>query len=148
MREAEMKKDPTGGLPLSRAFANCQGVYLFEQVMQYPLMFSEVYPLLFAHIYGEDESTSAKYYWSLMERGILRKETRQFEKETEVHDEAVEILGEELVSRDMSNENFQSIVRKYVDRFPEPGLVREWLTSQNDLDKGQYVSNMSEGSFR
>jgi Phosphotransferase enzyme family len=40
MREAEMKKDPNGGLPLSQAFANCQGVYMFEQAIQFPIMYS------------------------------------------------------------------------------------------------------------
>ena len=34
MQEAEMKKDPVGGLPLSHAFANCQGVYLLEQALR------------------------------------------------------------------------------------------------------------------
>ena len=46
MREAEMKKDPTGDLPLSRAFARCQGVYLFEQCIQFPIMLSELYNYL------------------------------------------------------------------------------------------------------
>ena len=68
----------------------------------------------------------------------LRKETRQFEKETEVHNEAVKILGEELVSRDMSNENFKSVVRNYVDRFPELGLVREWFTTQDNLNQAHW----------
>jgi hypothetical protein len=72
-----------------------------------------------------------------MEHGILRKEAKQFEKETEVRSKAVEILGEELVSRDISNENFRSVVRKYIDRFPEPGLVREWLTTQDALGHWQ-----------
>ena len=49
-----------------------------------------------SYMYGEDEHFSTEYYWTLMEHGIMRKEAKQFEKETEVHREAVEILGEEL----------------------------------------------------
>jgi hypothetical protein len=127
MREAEMEKDPTGDLPLSRAFATCQGVYMFEQAIQYPGMFPAIYPQLFAHIYGEDRDFATDYYWSLMEHGILRREALQFGKETEVRNEVFKLLGDKLVSRDMSKEDFSTLVRKYFDRFPEGGLVREWL---------------------
>ena len=129
MREAEMKKDPMGGLPISRAFANCQGVYLFEQALQYPSMFSVLYPQLFAYVYGEDRYFSADYYGALMENGILRKEAQQFEKETEVWKEASKTLGDELVSRRMSREDFGTIVRKNAERFLEGGLVLEWLAT-------------------
>ena len=66
MREAGRNKDPTGNLPLTRAFASCQGVYLFEQCIKSPIMFSGLYSQLFAYIYGEDEAFSTEYYWSLM----------------------------------------------------------------------------------
>ena len=129
MREAEMKKDSMGGLPLSRAFANCQGVYLFEQALQYPGMFSALYPQLFAHVYGEERGFSADYYWALIENGMLRKEAQQFVKETEVWKEAFETLGEVLVSRNMSREEFGTVVRKYMEQFSEGGPVGEWLTT-------------------
>jgi hypothetical protein len=129
MREAEMKKDPMGGLPLSRAFANCRGVYLFEQAIQFPHMFSAIYPQLWAYVYGEECDFSADFYGALMENGILRKEARQFEKETEMWKEAFKTLGDELVSRTMSRDEFGTVVRKYVERFPEGGLVREWLVT-------------------
>ena len=129
MREAEMKKDPMGGLPLSRAFANCQGVYLFEQVIQCPYMYSALYPQLFAHVYGEEPGFSVDYYWALLENGMLRKEAQQFEKETEVWKEAFETLGEEFVSRSMSREEFNTVVRKHVEQFSEGGSVREWLAT-------------------
>jgi len=129
MREAEMKKDPMGGLPLSRVFANCQGIYLFEQALQYPDMFSALYPQLFAYVYGEERDFSVDYYWALMENGMLRKEAQQFVKEMEVWKEAFEVLGRELVLRNMSREEFGTVVRKYVEQFSEGGSVREWLAT-------------------
>ena len=65
MREAKMKKDPTGDLPLSRAFARCQSVYLFEQCTQFPIMLSELYPRLFAYIYGRTYSLKRKQWLPL-----------------------------------------------------------------------------------
>jgi aminoglycoside phosphotransferase (APT) family kinase protein len=129
MREAEMKEDPMGDLPLSRTFANCQGVYLFEQAIQFPYMFPAIYPQLWAYVYGEECDFSANYYGALMENGILRKEAGQFEKETEVWKEAFKTLGDELVSRSMSREEFRTVVRKHGERFLEGGLVREWLAT-------------------
>ena len=128
IREAEMQKDPQGGLPLSRAFANCRGVYLFEQSMPDQVMFSEFYPQLFAHVFGEEEIFSVHYYLAL-ESGILRKEAEQFEKESEVWKEALNALGDGLVSKEMRREDFIVVVRKHIDRFPEEGLVREWFAA-------------------
>lgn len=149
MRQAEMKRDSTGDLPLSRAFAKCQGVYLYEQAIQYSFIFPAIYPQLFAHVFGkgdfsgEDDSSgedddssgegdfSDSYYRALTEHGILRKETQQFERETEVRDEAVKILGDELVPITLSKDEFRNLVWKYVDQFPEGGPVRDWLTTQD-----------------
>ena len=129
MREAEKKKDPTGDLPLSRAFARCQGVYLFEQAIQFPIMFSGLYPQLFAHIYGEEKVFSTEYYWALMKHGILKKEALQFEVETKVWKEVLNTLGSEFVSSDMSRTEFRIVVHNHVDRFPKGGLVRDWLAA-------------------
>ena len=126
MREAERKKDPTGDLPLSHAFARCHGVYLFEQSIESEIMFSELYPQLFAHIYGED--FSLKYYLAL-EDGILKKEAEQFRAETEVWNEVLNILGSELVSNNMSRTEFRIVVQNHMDRFPKGGLVRDWLAT-------------------
>ena len=129
MREAERKKDPTGDLPLSRAFASCQGVYLFEQSIQFPIMASELYPQLFAHIYGEDKAFSTEYYWALIEQGILKKEAQQFKEETEVWNEVLNTLGSELVSSNMSRTEFRIVVQNHLDRFPKGGLVKDWLSA-------------------
>ena len=131
MCETERKKDPAGDLPLSHAFATCQGVYLFEQVFQFP----ELYPQLFAHIYGEDKDFSTDYYWALMEDGILKKEAQQFEAENEVWKEALNTLGSEFVSNNMSRTEFRIVVQNHVDRFPKEGLVlvRNWLAATPEL---------------
>ena len=68
-------------------------------------MFSAIYPQLWAYVYGEECDFSADHYGTLMENGILRKEARQFEIETEVWKEAFKILGNELVSRTMSRDS-------------------------------------------
>jgi hypothetical protein len=62
-----------------------------------------------------------------MQHGVLRKEARQFEMESEVRSEAVKVLGEELVSRNITREEFGIVARNHIDRFPEGGLMREWL---------------------
>jgi len=133
MREAERKKDPTGDLPLSHAFASCYGVYLFEQSMQSQIMFSELYPQLFVHIFGKDESFSAEYYWALIEKGILKKEAQQFKAETEVWNEAFNTLGSEFVSNNMSRTEFRIVVENHMDQFPKGGLVRDWLAATPEL---------------
>jgi hypothetical protein len=138
MREAEMKKDPMGGLALSRAFANCRGVDLFEQALQCSALFSAFYPQLFAYVYGEERDFSADYYGALMENRILRKKARQFEKETDVWKELLETLGDKLVSRSLSREEFGAVVRKYVERFPEGGLVREWLAIEQNRARSRF----------
>ena len=129
MREAERKKDPTGDLPLSHAFASCHNAYLFDQCMQSEIMYSELYPQLFAHIYGDDEDFSTEYYWALLEKGILKKVAQQFRAETEVRNEVLNTLGSELVSKNMRRTEFRVVVQNNLDRFPEGGLVREWLAA-------------------
>jgi hypothetical protein len=131
MREAERKKDP-GGRPLSPAFANSKGVYLLEQAIQFPGLFSQIYPQLFSYVYGEDKNFSTDYYWALMEHGILRKESQEFEMEAEVWSEALKTLGNELVARNMGRKEFYIVVQNHSDEFPEGGLVKDWLATASD----------------
>ena len=135
MHEAEKKKDPSGDLPISRAYERCLGVYLFEQCISSQIMASVLYPQLFAHIYGEDgeDVFSMEYSTALTEKGFLKKMDQQFVAETEVWQEVFEMLGEELVSRDMSRTEFRILVEKHVDRFPEGGLVRDWLEAKPEV---------------
>ncbi|KAF9456883.1 kinase-like domain-containing protein [Collybia nuda] len=127
MRAAEGKRNPNGNLPLSIAFEGCQGRYLFEQAFQFPYMYSAVYPLLFAHIYGEDdedsdvegekeETFSAKYYWALMEHGVLQKLSRQFDQETKLLQNVRKVLGEEIVYQGIDRAGFKEVVSKHLDR--------------------------------
>ena len=135
MREAERKKDPTGDLPLSHAFERCHGVYLFEQCIHSQIMFSVLYPQLFAHIYGygEDEPFSMEYYWTLVAKGILKKKRQKFKVETKVWNEVFDMLGSEFMSKNMSRTEFRIVVQNHVDRFPSGGSVRDWLAATPEL---------------
>jgi hypothetical protein len=54
--------------------------------------------VLFARIYGGD-GLSGDYYWDLMEKSFLQKQTKQFEKETEIWNEVSALLGEQELHR-------------------------------------------------
>ncbi|GBE85653.1 hypothetical protein SCP_0801730 [Sparassis crispa] len=134
--EAEGKADPGSNHLLSRLFSKSKGVYLFGQAIQFPgLILDTVYPQLFEHIFGEDEDKEdnfcAKYYYALMEKGILKKPTAQFERETEVWCEAVKVLGEDVVPGDLHRDQFRSLVQVHADKFDVGGQVRQWLTSED-----------------
>jgi hypothetical protein len=98
--------------------------------MQFPTMYSSVYPLLFAHVFGadEEETFSTDYYWALMEKGILRKDKERFDMEHSVWLEAKEVL-DEAVSKEMSATEFRDIILKNRDKFVEGGRVLTWLAS-------------------
>ncbi|KIM89456.1 hypothetical protein PILCRDRAFT_95266 [Piloderma croceum F 1598] len=122
IREKERKVDPEGCQPLSKAFANSLGPYLFQQCIQDPIVFTELYPQLFELVFGA-EDFSGDYYWALMTNGLLRKETQQFIHETELWNDVSETLGEDLVRRDMSRVEFQTLVAEHRNRFPVEGRV-------------------------
>jgi len=92
-------------------------------------MYSVFYPQLFDYIFGDnaDEEFSVDYYIALMEKGLLRKETEQFDREARVRQEAVEVLGDELVHLHLNRVDFKALVLENEDRFPVDGLLRSWL---------------------
>ena len=92
-------------------------------------MFNVLGPLLFAHIFGENEGFSCEYYHALMEKGILKKDNERFDKENQVWLEARKVLGEDVVGRNLKLGEFKDLVSKYLDRFDNGGIVREWLAS-------------------
>ena len=49
------------------------------------------------------------------------------DSERDVWKEAINVLGSEFVSNNMSSTEFQIVVQNHVDRFPKGGLVRDWL---------------------
>ena len=55
--EAERKVDLDSGQPLSQAFANSLGPYLFEQWRQDHIIYSELYPQLFKFVFLEMKRT-------------------------------------------------------------------------------------------
>ncbi|EJC99876.1 uncharacterized protein FOMMEDRAFT_170389 [Fomitiporia mediterranea MF3/22] len=125
--EAEKKRDPNGDQPLSRAFANCQGVYLFEQCMSSNLMFNTLYPQLYSYVFGDEDGFSTDYYWALCEHGILRREIKRFENEVEVWKEAKEVLRDEIGEQIFTRTEFRKFARQHEARFPDGGKVQEWL---------------------
>ncbi|KAL6310267.1 hypothetical protein BKA93DRAFT_755141 [Sparassis latifolia] len=136
LREAEQNANPGGSLLLSCLFSNCLGVYLFEQAIQFPGLIRDViYPQLFEYIFGEvgkeEENFRGDYYYALMEKGILRKPTARFERETEVWSEAVKILGEDVVPSDLNRDRFRAMAQAHIDRFDVDGQVRQWLTAED-----------------
>ncbi|KAF8964239.1 hypothetical protein BDZ97DRAFT_1660637 [Flammula alnicola] len=129
--EAERIRNPVGGLLLSRLISNSYGIYLFQQAMEFPSMYSSVYPLLFTHVFGEDENFSTDYYWALMENGILKKDKERFDEESKAWLEARKVLGDDEVSKNLKIGEFKDLVSKHLDRFDDEGSVREWLASAN-----------------
>jgi hypothetical protein len=96
--------------------------------MHDPFAYSELYPQLFALVFGEKDF-SGDYYWALMTNGLLRK-TRQFIHETDVWNDALETPGVDLVRRDMSRAEFQNLVAEHSGQFTVGGRVREWLRGE------------------
>ena len=133
IREAERRnsRHSVPGERLSRLISGSNAIYLFQQAMQFPDMYGPVYPLLFAHVFGDDEDAtfSTDYYWALMEKGILRKDKERFDMENGVWLEAREVFGEDGVSRDMNATEFRDMILKNRDKFEEGGSVFAWLGS-------------------
>ncbi|KDR66381.1 hypothetical protein GALMADRAFT_259458 [Galerina marginata CBS 339.88] len=127
--QAERNRNPVKGSPLSYLIANSYSVYLFQQTLSFPVAYSVFYPLLFSHVLGNNDDFSVDYYWSLMEQGILRKETAQFEKENKVWLEAQKILGKDVVCTGLTAGEFKDLVLIHLDEFDKEGIVCEWLAS-------------------
>ncbi|KAF9067664.1 hypothetical protein BDP27DRAFT_1296029 [Rhodocollybia butyracea] len=129
--EAERNRSPTDGPQLSSLISKSSGIYLFQQAMCFPGMYPAVYPLFFAHVFGDDEDFSTDYYWALMENGILNRDKQRFDRETEVWLEARKVLGEEAVGRNLTRKEFKELVLKCLERFDDGGGVRRWLASSH-----------------
>jgi len=131
IREAESKCDPEGSLPLTRTYEDCRGVYLFQQCLSGPMMFEALYKQLFKHVFGEqdkdEEDFSVSYYQALM-NGILKKQTDQFEEEATIKKGAVEALGDEIVTFDLTRSQFKNIVLENRHKFDPEGDVMKWLS--------------------
>ena len=48
-------------------------------------------------------------------------------------EEAINTLGSEFVSNNMSSTEFRSVVQNHLDRFLKGGLVRDWLAGTPEL---------------
>ncbi|TFK31466.1 hypothetical protein BDQ12DRAFT_739997 [Crucibulum laeve] len=135
MLASESRLHPGEETSLSRAFATCRGLYLFEQCMQDSMMFCALYEDLFQHIfceYDSKESFSGSYTYALT-NGILKNQTAQFEKEADVRKEAIIVLGEDLVPYEISRSEFRALVLENADKFAEGGEVHSWLATYGKL---------------
>ncbi|KIM81442.1 hypothetical protein PILCRDRAFT_501832 [Piloderma croceum F 1598] len=121
MQEAELTRNPAGGQPLSRAFANCLGVYLFEQSLcSSDGSASVLLTQLFKHVFGDDVVETkllSDYLLALMDKGLLKNKVERFQTERQVWCEALETLGEGLVSPDLSRSAFKALMLTHHDRF-------------------------------
>ena len=130
--EAERLRKPVDGPKLSRPISNSYGLYLFHQVVRFPIMCDELYPALFAHIFGEGKDFHGDYMFALTYHGILKETWEQCEKENAVWFEAKEVLSDEIVGDRLNVGEFKNLVSKHLARFSDGGLVHEWLTSENE----------------
>ncbi|KIM43576.1 hypothetical protein M413DRAFT_443503 [Hebeloma cylindrosporum] len=130
--EAERIRTPVGGPQLSRLISNSYGIYLFQQVMVTDQVMSDtVYPLLFAHVFGDYDNFIGEYCGALMDQGILKKDEERFDKERNAWLEAREVLGEDEVSAHLNIGEFKDLVSKHLDKFNVEGSVCKWLASVN-----------------
>ena len=60
---------------------------------------------------------------------VPRKRQNSSKLKLRVWKEVFNMLGSEFVSGDMSRTEFRIVVQNHVDRFPEGGLVRNWLAA-------------------
>lgn len=128
--QAERQRNPDGGLPLTSAFTNCLGVYLLEQCFKDSFICSVLTKTLLEYIFGEsggEEDFSTEYYWALMEKGILRKETIQLDKDADAWKEAAVVLGDEINGHQLTRRQFKDLIFDHESRFEEGGKVRDWL---------------------
>ena len=128
MREAERTRNPTGGQPISRAYANCLGVYLFEQCLCYPI--SPPLRQLYAYVFGDTETFKFNYLSALMDNGLLKKKAQRLQAERHVWCEASDTLGKELVSQDLSRSAFKALVLEHRDQFAVGRKVLQWLATE------------------
>ncbi|KAF8161981.1 hypothetical protein BJ912DRAFT_1069101 [Pholiota molesta] len=132
LREAERSRNPVNGLPLSRLISDSYPIYLFQQIMQFPMFVGDyLYPHLFTYVFGDDADFSTDYDWALT-KGILKKVRERFDKENTAWLEAQDILGVDVVGDNPNMNEFKELVSKHLDKFEKEGsVVREWLTSIN-----------------
>jgi hypothetical protein len=127
--EAESKRGPVCGPPLSHLISNGYPIYLFCQAIEGEF---ELYPHLFAYAFGDDSDETGfknEYYRALMNQGMLKKDKQRFEMENSVWLEARRILGDDAVDRKLTMGEFKNLVLKHLDRFDEGTIVRKWLAS-------------------
>ncbi|KAH7881948.1 hypothetical protein F5I97DRAFT_1945504 [Phlebopus sp. FC_14] len=126
--EAERKKFPNSVPCLSRAYANCKGVYLLEQCIHYPIMYDSLIPELVHHVFGVGIMDQWWFdYLDCLEGNLLHDVVKKLKEEIQVVREAREVLGrDEVPVTWLTRKGFIEVARKHAKDFPE-GKVLEWL---------------------
>ena len=143
IREAETGLQPSARFTVFISHLQCLR-HLRLQI-ESPITFSALYFLLFTHIFGENEGFSGQYYRALTEKSILKQDNERFEKENRVWLEVRKVLGEDVVGRNLWLGEFKDLVSKYLDRFDDGGIVREWMASINWIES--ILGTRARGNF-
>ena len=132
IREAEGRLLPDGDLPLSQAFQKCQVVYLFQQCILHRESSSGLDKLLFELVFGPPvkDSDFEDKYWDALLRGILKSQSERFKIEVLVKEEALEVLGDELIPYKLSRVEFKATIIDHLDKFKPDGQVKQWLANK------------------
>ncbi|KAJ3513461.1 hypothetical protein NLJ89_g2933 [Agrocybe chaxingu] len=138
MREAEGKTDVGGSLPLSHAFETCQGVYLFKQSVVDPFFIGpQLHTPLFKHFFGKTDTEAAYNYAfdleSSLTSGILKNKMEQLKHETAARTEAVDVLGDELITKQLTRSQFRAIIDQHLDKFAIGGEVNRWIAANYNI---------------
>jgi aminoglycoside phosphotransferase (APT) family kinase protein len=133
-RQAEARVYPNSRSTLTDAFASSKGVYLLEQLIQCPYFYSELFPQLMEHVYGQESLGALIVYLStLLETGLLKEFNAKYEEEGEVRDAVAEVLGD-LPTSQLDRKSFVTLAREHIDEFPEGGTVRKWLADRAKVE--------------
>jgi hypothetical protein len=135
--KAEREKFPNSATSLSRAFANCKGLYLFEQIMFDEFMYRRLFDKLVDHVFGPDGQEYGWYsYMNGLEDGILKDVVERLKEEVDVAEEAKEVLGDKFNNRGrLSRTEFIKLAREFKDLLPAEGKVVAWLVKETEGER-------------
>jgi hypothetical protein len=135
--KAEREKFPNSAPSLSRAFANSEGLYLFEQCLLDELMYSSLFWELVNHVFGPDGKNNGWYPYMLgLEKGILKDVVERLKEEVDVAEEAKEVFGDKFndLGR-LSRTEFIKLAREFKDLLPSEGKVVAWLVKETEGER-------------
>ncbi|KAF8520306.1 hypothetical protein JB92DRAFT_3141497 [Gautieria morchelliformis] len=134
-RQVEARVYPSSRSTLTDTFASSKGVYLFEQMIQYPEFYSEFYPQFLEHVFGQNSDwILVEYLSALLETGLLKEFNAKYEEEHEVREAVADVLGDDMPDNRLERKNFVTLIRDRIVEFPEDGTVRKWLADRAKVE--------------